>query len=82
MKKKTKKKPSKLEVQHSFSLQVSETSAAVLLRCLSYGQAAISEEESDNGIGELLNTHIEILRKSLLSGLGKSIITNAVAKYQ
>ena len=58
-------------------LRLNQESAAVLLRCLSYGQAAISQEETNNGIEEVLVKNIEALRQDTCRGISKEIISQA-----
>ena len=57
-----------------FTLNLNSESAAVLLRCLGYGQAAISQQESKNGVGKLIEENIELLRKHIVKGLADDII--------
>lgn len=62
--------------QKMFDLKLNKKRAAVLLRCLSYGEAAISEEEDKNGIGQTIEEEIHWMRKSVSTKLAEGIIKN------
>lgn len=58
-----------------FRINLDQESAAVLLRCLSYGQNAISQKEVKSGVEKVIVENIELLRKNVSYELAQSIIT-------
>ena len=60
-------------------INLSDSSAAVLLRCLCYGENAVSQEEIENGTAEFIEEHINLIRKSLASEMFKKTIEEYVS---
>lgn len=52
-------------------------SAAVLLRCLDYGEHAISRREHKNGEGKIITNNIATLRSRVSQSIAKEIIANS-----
>lgn len=63
------------------TLEFNEESALVLLRCLNHGQSALTQVESDNGLGELLEVNINMLRKQIVSELVHVRLTKLRVPY-
>ena len=63
----------------SNELTLNTESAAVLLRCLSYGQAAISRE-IESGVADVVETNIRLLRQATTDQLAKFLIEKAATK--
>ncbi len=61
-----------------FAIDLNKESAAVLLRCLVYGQAAINQNEHKNGIGKKIEKNCEMLRRQVASKLADVIIKEGV----
>jgi len=64
----------------SIKLDLTEHAAAVLLRCLSYGENAISKQEHENGIGTVILYNVKKIRTSLSTQLASKIISEASEK--
>lgn len=56
------------------NVELNEQQAAVVLRCLSYGEHAISKEEHDNGIASVIEESVGQVRKSIVKQLSEGII--------
>lgn len=52
-------------------LMLNESQVATLVRCLNYGENAISQEEEQDGTAEKLRTDIARIRKQLLNNIVK-----------
>lgn len=63
-----------------FAINLNKESAAVLLRCLGYGQIATSQEEAENGIGKLIEDNCGLLRAQICTGLSREILADALQK--
>ena len=59
----------------NFSIELNQASAAVLLRCLGYGQDAISAEEENTGVAEVLDFNIQMLRRQVCSQMSRQVIS-------
>ncbi len=57
-----------------FKIKLHLESAAVLLRCLSYGEAAVSEVEYSSGLGAKIEDNCQMLRKQVCRGLTEEIL--------
>jgi len=58
-------------------LTLTSTDAAVLLRCLSYGENAISQTELKNGTGKVISDSIVKIRTQLSRNLATQVIATA-----
>lgn len=54
---------------YHFTINLNEESAAVLLRCLSYGESSISQSEADNGVESVLKENIDLIRNRICKEL-------------
>ena len=63
-----------------FSIDLNKESAAVLLRCLAYGQSAISSQEHKQGIDTVILGNIGDIRKRICKELSEEIISETAAK--
>ena len=59
-------------------INLNKESAAVLLRCLSYGQVAISQAQFESGEEEVIVENINLLRKQTCKFLYRKIIEETV----
>ncbi len=59
------------------TLELDSERAAVLLRCLDYGENAISLDEEKTGVAKLLREDIQMIRNSVATQLINSIIGKA-----
>ena len=57
-----------------FTINLNKESAATLLRCLGYGEAAISTKEEKEGLGKLLGENISLIRRQVCHGLSREIL--------
>ena len=64
------------------NLTLNKESAAVLLRCLNYGEHAISQEEGKSLIGPVIEENIRLLRWQVAAHLSQEIIYDAVNKVK
>ena len=64
----------------SLTLIINAESAAVLLRCLGYGQSAISANEFKTGVEEVINLNVDLLRRQISQVLAEEIISNAAKR--
>lgn len=58
-------------------LTLTTTDVAVLLRCLAYGENAISQTELKNGTGKVVSASIEKIRTQLAKNLASQVIASA-----
>lgn len=58
-------------------LTLSTTDAAVLLRCLAYGENAISQTELKNGTAKVVSNSIAKIRTQLAKNLASQVIASA-----
>lgn len=61
------------------TLTLNTESTAVMLRCLSYGESAISENEEQNGTAAILRENIQEIRRKLCKGLADELIASTVS---
>lgn len=61
-----------------FKICLNEEAAAVLLRCLSYGQGAVSMQEHEDGTAAVIEENVQMLRQNVCNGLHKEIITRTL----
>lgn len=61
-----------------FQLTLDGESAATLIRCLSYGEAAISQAEFESGLSDILCSNIQDIRKRVCDGLAKELLEASV----
>lgn len=65
-----------------FTINLNRESAAVLLRCLKYGQIAVSQSEVDSGLGRIIDGNINLIRKQVSGELSKQILSETLAEKQ
>lgn len=58
-----------------FEISLNKESAAVLLRCLAYGQSSISIAEIKSGEEKIIIHNIQMIRKEICSNLANTIIS-------
>ncbi len=58
----------------SFEISLNVEAAVVLLRCLAYGQSAVSRNEQQSGVGEKINSNCEMLRKAICNELTRELL--------
>ena len=63
-------------------IDINQEMGFVLLRCLSYGEAAISQEEHDNGIGEVIEHNVQLLRKQVCDRLANRVLEDTAEKVK
>lgn len=64
-----------------FTIRLNKESAAVLLRCLAYGENAISQAELDSGAAEVIQSNVADLRRQICRELAEeTIIDSAFAE--
>lgn len=59
------------------NLELNRESAAVLLRCLSYGESFTSQQD---GVAKIIRCNCDLIRKDLCRQLGQQLIDEAVEK--
>ncbi len=63
-----------------FKIVLNEEAAAVLLRCLSYGEAAVSQQDHQDGTAAVIEENVQMVRKNVCNGLSKMIITKTLER--
>jgi hypothetical protein len=63
------------------TLKVTDTQAAVLLRCLTHGENAVSSNETKNGVAHILECEIGRMRKQITNQLSETLIKCAADEY-
>jgi hypothetical protein len=58
-------------------LTLTTVDSAVLLRCLSYGESAISENERRNGTDQIIIESVRKIRTQLAKNLSSQVIASA-----
>mgnify|MGYP005813521425 CR=1 FL=1 len=61
-----------------FQIDLNKESCAVLLRCLSYGESAVSQKELESGVASLIQVNIELIRSQICRELSRTIIQESV----
>ncbi len=61
-------------------MQLNLEAAAVLLRCLSYGESAISQDEINNGEAKVILDNIAILRSQACRCIQLHVIAETATK--
>ena len=62
------------------TIVINREMAAVLLRCLGYGESAISQLEGEDGTEEVIYRNISIIRRQAVKFLADEIVADAVAQ--
>lgn len=60
-----------------FTLRLNKESAAVLLHCLSYGQAAVSQADQISGVAKVIEENCNLIRDQLAKEIATQIIHQA-----
>lgn len=61
-------------------LELNLEAASVLLRCLGYGEAAVSVAEEESGEALVIDQNIKLIRGQVCEGISKEIISSAATK--
>lgn len=62
----------------AFTVKLSLEAACVLLRCLSYGENAISQEEGQSGVASIIEENVRLIREQVCRQVSKLIIQDTL----
>ncbi len=61
-------------MSRTFQITLTREDAAVLLRCLNYGEVAVSQYEEKNGIAESIRSAVARIRKKVTDKVAQDIL--------